>query len=160
MKKVFLNNFLFYFLLIILLIFFGYLRDFLFVNINSQLDKLNNKASFSELSPKLSFITNFSYRQLYIGKWGLTLLFIFIYFILSQVLIKKMFKEKKFLTWTSYSFLIIIVISSLFYVYGVVFNDYERGYALSRVFMGMMQSPFVLMVLIPAFKLSKSHTKI
>ena len=95
MKKVFFSNFLFYFLLIISLIFFGYLRDFLFVNINGLLDKLNNKAYFNELSPKLYFINDISCRQLFIGKWILTLIFSFIYFTFCYFTIKKMFSEKK-----------------------------------------------------------------
>ena len=154
-----LNNFLFYFLLILSLIFFGYLRDYLFVNINFQLAKLYYKDYIYTLPENLSFLQIFSYNQLFYGKWILTIVFMLIYFLITCAFIKKIFTEKKYIKWTAYSFLTILFISFLFYSYGILFHDYDNGYTLSRVFMGMVQSPLVLMILIPAFKLSTSSLR-
>ena len=105
----------------------------------------------------LKFLNNFSYFQLYWSKWILTVLFSLAYFIISLKCIKIFFKEKKYLQWTLIVYLFVGVTAFLFYLYGLLFKDMETGYRFSRIMMGLVQSPFVLMVLIPAFQLGKKQ---
>ena len=141
---------------IILLVGLGFFRDFLFVNINYYLQELYYKNGGDyNLPPSLKFINHFSYIQLYYGKWILTGLFSSAYFIISLKCIQILFKEKKYLQWTLFAYLFVGFTASLFYLYGLLFNDIAIGYRFSRIMMGLVQSPFVLMILIPAFQLEK-----
>lgn len=134
----------------------GYLRDYLFVYINFQLFKLYSPPDYPfSLPENLRFLENFSYTQLYYGKYGLTAAFCLIYFGITWLTLKKLFNDPSLFRWTVWIHAAILALGVLFYFYGVLFNDRENGYSLSLLFMHVLQSPVVLMILVPLFKLAR-----
>jgi len=131
----------------------GYLRLFLFENINLHLANIYYEKDVSSLIEELSFIKNYSYNTLMWIKWGLTILFTIIYLILTLSVIRILFRNKMAVNITIIIFSFIVIISFLFYAVFGFFNELALGYRLARFCMGIVQSPLPLMILIPAFKL-------
>lgn len=139
---------------VIILIALSFFRESVFVNINTHMWHLFYHNDKTYLAPYLSFLQQLSYSQFYWFKWALTVFFSLLFLFLSCIIIQLVFKEKKFIRWTIYSFAAIMAVSALAFVIGKLLNRSEDGYIISHFFMGMIQSPFVLIFLIPAFKLA------
>ncbi len=142
-----------------ILLFLGYFRDYIFININflSGVKYYPNIVTDYKLPQQLFFLNAFTYEQLYYGKFLVTMLFSASFLVVSIIVIKKLFSSLTYVKWTVYTYISLIVLSGVFYTYGMLFNDFNNGYKLSRVFMGFLQSPFVLMVLVPAFKIAEKN---
>ncbi|HAW20967.1 MAG TPA: hypothetical protein DCX14_12360 [Flavobacteriales bacterium] len=144
-------------LLVVLLASTGYVREFLFVNINEQLSFLWYGHETSNMSRVLSFLDGFDYWTIYYLKWALTGVFSVIYLIETTLALKYLFnsfyaRESVFL------YAALIVVSTILFVGYSAFDNAEDGYLLSRFFMGLAQSPVPLMILIPAiFLRTNSH---
>ena len=130
----------------------GFFREHLFISINYQIAKLYYKDSFEwQLPGDLKFLTNFSYAQLYYGKWILTFIFCLLYFIPAFLIGRKYFPAKIFSRITIYAHLAVFCIGGFFYVIGLITSDMERWYDFSRNFLGFLQSPWMLLILFPSF---------
>ena len=130
----------------------GFFREHIFVSVNYQIAKLYYNDSFEwQLPSDLKFLENYTYAQLYYGKWIITLVFCVLYFIPSFLIIRKIFKEKIFLRITAYSHLIVFLLGGFFYLIGYLTSDMDRWYSFSRNFLGFLQSPMMLIILIPSF---------
>jgi hypothetical protein len=140
-------------LLIITMVAIGFFRDFLFVHINAQiwLKYYNTADEHYSIPEVLKFLEKFSYNTLYYLKWPLTICFTLFYLGISISVVKLIFKQKKYVMTTVVVFAAITIIAGLFYTGGLILGNIEKGYELSRAFMGFVQSPFVLMILIPYF---------
>lgn len=136
-------------ILLILLVITGFVREFIFVNLNLQLVYLWYKNDVSYMSSKLSFLSGLVYWQVYYLKWFLTLLFSAIFLVESALILKHLFGS---FFWKPLLFLY----SLLLIISAVVFGVYtglgrgEEGYLIARYFMGIAQSPVPLMLLVPA----------
>jgi hypothetical protein len=102
----------------------------------------------------LLFLKKLDYAQLTQLKWILTVLFYLIYFGITYLLISAIFKNKTYNLITIASHLVFFLIAGIFYLVGVFTGKGLEGYTLSREFMGILQSPLLLMILIPTFILS------
>jgi hypothetical protein len=131
----------------------GFLRDYVFLNVNEQTRVAYYHSTDSSLSPSLHFLTRFSYMQLYYAKWMFTFFFSFLFMVLTLAFVKLFFREKKFLRWTVFAYGGLILLAGLFFLGGYLADNSEKGYLIARFLMGMAQGPVVLMVLIPSFKL-------
>ena len=147
-------------LALLLIIASGFLRLFLFENINHQLVYLYYHRDFSYLSDKLGFLKSFSYNDLMWIKWCLTGFFTITYLCLSCWVLKIVFNRNAYLWYTAYIFTGVVLISFLLYFGGVVFEEPVGGYRLARFCMGLVQSPLPLMILIPAFKLIENNVTV
>ena len=114
------------------------------------------------LAPSLRFLENYEYNTLVNIKWGLTLLFSLLYLIITILSIKVLFDKKKYLLITIGIYAVIIFVSTLFITAGYMFSGIsEKMYEFARYLMGMLQSPIILMIMIPLLKLSeKENTNI
>jgi len=149
-KKIF-----FLFLIACVLLFFGYYRDFVFKNINALLKARDYEVSYA-LPSSLQFIEQYSYNTLLSLKWLLTLLFSIVYWGISTITIYLLFKNKRYNRITSFLYLAVIFLSGIFIATGFLFqSSAETMYEFARYLMGMAQSPIILMILIPAFKLAE-----
>ena len=135
----------------------GYIREFLFVNINEQLSFLWYGHETSNMSPTLSFLNGFDYWTIYYLKWALTGLFSIIYLIETSLALKHLFNSF-YARETVFLYLILISISTILFVGYSIFHKADDGYLLSRFFMGLAQSPVPLMILIPAIFLRTNAT--
>ncbi len=147
---------------IILFVVIGFLRDFIFVNINYQIGYLDQKTylgnqAINYTHSSLSFLYNWSASSLIYLKWILTLVFTIIYWAISYLAIHSLYPTKKVFKIITGLYLSIILISSLLYLSGYFLISHVAAFRLSRVFMGFAQSPILAMILIPAFKLLEQN---
>jgi len=151
MKKA--KSIFFYLLMICILLLSGFYRDFVFKRINALLQAWDHDMSY-EMPNGLRFLENYDYDTIVNLKWLLTLLFSTLYLIIAIIVIRYAFHNKKYVKITVASYAGIIVFSGIFIMTGLLFKgSSEKMYEFARYFMGMAQSPIVLMVLIPAFTL-------
>ena len=146
---------LFIILLIGFFITFGFIREFLFVNINCQLAYLYYDYGKSCLDKDLYELSAWTYDELMDLKWHLTILFTVLYLILSVGTINTLFHNRPYLLWTIAGYLGVMLLSGFLYMGGNMIGFPHEGYRMARVCMGVLQSPLPLMALIPAFKLAK-----
>jgi hypothetical protein len=106
----------------------------------------------------LRFLEEMEYESIIKIKWVLTILFTLLFLALTLIAVKMVFPEKKFLRYTVISYLVILCVAAILMMTGIVFPAASaKCYEFSRYLMGFAQSPLVLMILIPAFKLSSSE---
>lgn len=140
------------------IIIMGYSRDFVFKNMNALIQSHELNLSFSMPSP-LSFFDGFEYSSLIKIKWVLTVVFTVIYLLISLIAIKVFFRNKKFIRITVGVYIALTLVSAIFMTTGYFFHGISNNmYSISRYLMGMAQSPLVLMILIPAFKISERES--
>jgi hypothetical protein len=140
-----------------MLLFFGYFRETTFKSINALLQAWD--ADFDYSMPfYLEFTKTLEYDIVVYLKWLLTLLFTLAYLGISLYTIKVIFNNKVFLKITLVSYIILISISGLLMLTGLVLSQFsDKMYEFARYFMGIAQSPLVLMILIPVFKISEKE---
>ena len=144
-------------LIISALLFFGYSRDLIFKSINKILQSSDHH-TIDTLPRFLQFLENYDHTTLLNIKWLLTILFSLIYLAITIIAIQLLFKNKKYIRIIFTVYIVIILISALFIGLGLLFkNTSETMYEFARYLMGIAQSPIVLMILIPAFKLSEKE---
>ena len=148
-------------IIILLLVVIGFWRDFVFKTINALLRAWDLDQEF-QLPAFLSFLNDLEYDTIVNIKWLLTLAVSIIYLTIALITIRILFIHKKYLKITAFTYAGLIVISAIFISVGFVRPSMsEKMYEFARYLMGMAQSPIILMLLIPAFKLSdKENDKI
>lgn len=140
-------------LVLLLLLILGYSRLFIFENINFQIYKLYYPDDPWSLPESLKFLERYSMDELYTFKWPLTILYSLFYFGVTWMCLARFFPGKRTFQICIITHVVLFLIAGGFYAYGYLFNDFSRGYEFSRIFMGFLQSPLVLMILFPAMKL-------
>jgi hypothetical protein len=151
------RNKIVFILFILITIALGFFRDSLFVNINYQIGFLYYKQDINYVTSNFSFLKSLSFNQLYYGKWLLTIAFTLLYYILTMATIYFSFGNKNILRWATISYLILIIVSAMAYSIGQITSYPQTGYKFARIFMGLLQSPIVLMLLFPLFQLSSKN---
>jgi len=147
----------FYLLIIALLLVTGFYRDFVFNSINALLQAWDANVSYY-LPPSLEFLEKYEYDTLLRIKWVLTFAFSFVYLLISIVTIRFIFNKKRLILITAAAYAGIMLLSGAFMLTGIIFSSAsEKMYEFARYFMGMAQSPLILMVLIPVFKLAEKE---
>jgi hypothetical protein len=143
--------------ILVLLIFLGFLRETIFKNTNALLQAWDADFDYS-MPVYLEFIKAYEYDTIVNLKWLFTLLFSLLYLGISCYAIKVIFNQKIFLKITLAAYLTLIIISGLFILTGLVLLPFsDKMYEFARYFMGIAQSPLVLMILIPVFKISQKE---
>lgn len=146
-------------LLILIITFFGYYRDYIFVSINAYLKALTHDVD-SPLPYTLSFMKHYEYNTIIQIKWVLTLLFTLIYLGISLLALKLIFNNRNYYYIAIGLYVGITLTAGVFTTIGfLIKSTAPTMYEFSRYIMGLAQSPLILMILIPAFKLSKQETK-
>ena len=147
-------------LLIILFVAVGFLRDAVFININSQLYKLYFKNYAFTLPNWLAYFNAWPYMKLYYFKYFLTVTFIILYFLLTALSVKLFTGDTKNIKWVFYAYAIVLILSLLSFSIGYFFNNFSKGYLFARNLLGLLQSPFITMIIITALKLDKQQKKL
>lgn len=144
-------------ILALMLVFSGYLRDSIFKSMNALLRAWDLDQDYY-LPKLLSFLQDYEYNTIVNLKWILTILFSILYLIFSLLAVKLFYNDWKYYKITILTYLGILILSGLFILSGFIFEgSSEKMYEFARFLMGMAQSPIVLMILIPAFKLSEKE---
>ncbi len=141
------------------LVFLGFYRDFFFKTMNSILQSRDYEAQYT-IPASLKFLDAFDYNTLVLFKWLFTVGFSCIYLGVALLAIKAIFDKKKYSHITIGLYIFITLISGIFIFTGYLATGIgDKMYEFARYLMGMAQSPIVLMILIPAFKLSEKENK-
>jgi len=144
-------------LIVCFLLFLGFYRDFVFKSINALLKAWDFNMDYA-MPSSLRFLENYQYDTLLNLKWLLTFVFSLLYLIIALITVHLLFKNKNYLRITIGTYLGIAIFSGIFMLIGHYFQTTtNKMYEFARYFMGMAQSPIILMVLIPAFKLSEKE---
>jgi hypothetical protein len=141
--------------MIVVFVITGFIRDAVFTNINAQLFKLYFKNYEFTLPPYLSAFDSWPYMKLYYFKYVLTAASIFIYFLLSVAAIRVFSGSMSTVKWVYYAYGIVLLLCLLTYFGGVLLHNFPKGYLFTRNLVGLLQSPFIVMMIIPALKLEK-----
>ncbi|MCC6251810.1 MAG: hypothetical protein IT238_05055 [Bacteroidia bacterium] len=149
---------LFILIIIIAFVIAGFLRDAIFMSINSQLYKLYFKNYDYTLPSWLSYFDSWPYMKLYYFKYWLTAGFILLYFLLSILSLRLVVGSYSKSKWVIYAYGIIIFLSILTYMGGYFLNNFPKGFLFTRNMIGLLQSPFITMVVIPALKLEENKS--
>jgi hypothetical protein len=147
---------IFVIILLFLVVGTGFLRDYLFKSVNALLKAWDYDQDYYLPAP-LSFLENYEYNTLVNLKWLMTLIFSIIYLFISIFSLKLIFHDHRYRRLCIYTYAAIILLSGLFIGWGMIAGKPEKMYEFARYLMGMAQSPIVLMILIPALKLSEKE---
>ena len=118
--------------IIILLFVIGYFRDYIFVGINYRIASLTYNEFPDNLPPIPSFFLRFNIEELYLIKWILTILFTILYYSVSCLTVYYLFRQKKFIIYTTALFGAVFIISFIIIIMGYVIKNHDDTYTLSR----------------------------
>ncbi|MBC7864740.1 MAG: hypothetical protein IAF38_17335 [Bacteroidia bacterium] len=140
---------------IFFLIYLGFARDYLFVNLNYQLSKTHYHSFEYHLPPVLSFLEGLDEWTLYYLKYVFTALAIFLFFLATFWAVHVFFGEKKYRRWVLYSYVIIILASGFIFLALYWFFGFDPTYLIVRKLLDFAESPIMAMVLIPLIVVHK-----
>jgi hypothetical protein len=137
----------------------GYLRDFVMINVNYTLDylKFDQREAYSHSF--FHFLLNYSFKQVYYSKYVLTVIFTIINFGLALLLLKTIFNDLKLNRVLIGVYLIVFITALLLFFAGYALNAVDKGYYLSRVLMGFLQSPVPCAMLIFGYPLYQKSVR-
>ena len=129
------------------LIFLGFFRDYIFVNINYTLSYLAGERMYNYADSALQFLANYEASTLYASKWVLTIIFFGLYWLTGFVFIKLMYRKNNYIWIYTIIYGALFVVAGAAFVGGYLFGETGEGYTLARQIMGWGQSPVPLMFL-------------
>jgi len=167
-------------------IFFGFLQEFVKVNINYTLEAGDKILGFYEQNAttkkawiqqtavdapfdyyhnhkKIDSLLNLDKSQLDILKWVVTLIFIAVFLTINVLILKLITNDRKLIIWFIKLYGVFFLIAAMLYVFGKLTNTLTQSYAVSREIAGGLQSMVPVMLALPAWWLLKrtqiSHKK-
>lgn len=141
-------------LVCILLISLGFIRESIFKNFNEQIYYFQSGSDEFVKSEFYSTIfKNSNYNQLVWSKWIFTILFTIIFYLLSIFGLRTFFNSWQHTKITTIIYGSIVTISAVIFLGGWTMGHIGQAYRFARIFMGAVQSPFILLMLIPGIKL-------
>jgi hypothetical protein len=79
------------------------------------------------------------------------------YLFLSVLTVRIITGDLKKSKWVYYAYGIVIGLALIAYLGGYFLNNFPKGYLFSRNLLGLLQSPFIVMIIIPALKLEQQQ---
>ena len=135
----------------------GYYREYFFGNYNNVMYFMYNGDTTVPVKPDFHMFLSLSYKTVYYLKYVFTVVFFAVFFTLSYLSIKVFTGDKKILKWFTYSYLLLLLLSSVLMLWTYFFRaDFESDeYSVSRWLMGIAQSPLPALFFIATSKLNK-----
>ncbi|MCH8902751.1 MAG: hypothetical protein IIA45_02395 [Bacteroidetes bacterium] len=138
----------------------GFLRDIIFLDLNYFLTNIYGTNQHSFIGGSSLDIKSAVYNSVFIAKWIWTLLFSFFYLVLACAAIFLVFRKSIYVKFTALLFVAIFLFSAVITLISAYLGFYEQGFTVARRLMEFIQSPIMVMILIPAFKLIKRKSYI
>lgn len=134
----------------------GFYREYFFGNLNNVMYYQYNGDTTVPVSPAFSFFLTLTYKTVYYLKYIFTFIFTFLFFFLSYWCINFYTHDKKLLKWFTYSYLVLLLLSSvlMMWSYFVMVKLDSNEYSVSRWLMGIAQSPLPALFFIATAKLN------
>lgn len=129
----------------------GFLREYLFVNINWIYLTLTN-GRMNAARPEFQFLITWSPAEINVLKLGLTFLFSVLFFGVTYLIIKFYYQNKKYNRIVVFTYVGITFIALLLFAAGKLTGQYDSLYGPIRSLMGMVQSFMPLMILVILFR--------
>lgn len=135
--------------LLCVLVFLGFYREFLFYNIQAEeiFQKKLHHDRYTDSS--LNWLTKLNLNELLQLRWILTLVFTICFGFISFLVIHFSFKSKRYNKWIVKAFTGALVAAIIFYGISPNYDQKNTAYLMARKIMGLLQSPLLLMALIP-----------
>ena len=135
----------------------GYYREYFFGQYNNVMYYMYNGDSTVPVKDDFHIFLSLSYKTVYYLKYVFTLVFFGAFFGLSYLCLKFFVNDKKTLKWFTYSYLLLLLLSSVLMLWTYFFRDnFESDeYSISRWLMGIAQSPLPVLFFIATTKLNK-----
>jgi hypothetical protein len=151
------HKYLQFFLIIALILFIGFFRETTFKSINALLQAWDADWDY-DMPFYLDFLKSLDYDTIVNLKWLFTLIFSFFYLLICCYTVKVMFNSVLFKRITIGAYIFITVFSGIFIVIGMLIpHSSTKMYEFARYFMGIAQSPVILMILVPVFRLAEKE---
>lgn len=149
-----------YLLFILFFLMFGTLglyREYFFGNYNNVMYFLYNGNTTVPVRSDFQYFLGLSYKTAYYLKYIFTLVFFGAFFALSYFSVKVFVSDKKILKWFTYSYLVLLLLSSVLMLWTYFFrtNFESDEYSVSRWLMGIAQSPLPALFFIATAKLNE-----
>ncbi len=134
----------------------GLYREYFFGNYNNVMYFMYNGDTTVPVRRDFHIFLGFSYKTVYYLKYFFTVLFFVAFFTLSYLSIKAFTVDKKILKWFTYSYLLLLLLSSVLMLWTYFFraNFESDEYSVSRWLMGIAQSPLPALFFIATAKLN------
>lgn len=145
-------------LFFIFLFIIGYIRESIFLVINSVLNHYPFPYNPSYIPPP-TYLYSLTTQELINLKWVFTITFSLLYLFFSWLIIYLFFQSKKFTKIVLYIYIILITITSLIIGIGLLFNCFDLLYTPSRFIVGIIQSPLLVIILFTLFFLLNNYNK-
>lgn len=129
----------------------GFLRGYLFDNINWVYLTLTN-GRMNSARDEFMFLVEWSPAEIMTLKWTLTIAFTLLFFLLTLLTIKIYFANKNFNQTVVFLFAALFCIAGLLFVAGKITGYSNMLYGPIRTIMGLAQSFIPLMILFVLFK--------
>lgn len=137
------------FLISITLFFIGYLREFIFLNLNHHIKTIEYNQKIEKYPWPIDFFTELDLNSAQTYKWFFTIFFTLVFLGLTLLIIQLFFRNSSYLKFVLIFFGIFFLASFIIYSGGLLLGEKEMGYIVSRRIMGYVQSPVILMLLFP-----------
>lgn len=170
------KNSIFWPLIIVIVIALGFFQEFVKVNINFTIEQGNRIPGFWEMSfadretalynasrhnpydyyhshTRIPFLNSLGVRQLGIMKWGLTLLFVALFFALNRWMIGRLIPDPRGKKWLMWTYIVTFCTALLIYMAGLPTAVPDLFYNISRKMVGALQSPIPAMMSWAAWRL-------
>jgi hypothetical protein len=149
-----------YFLFVVFCILFGALglyREYFFGNYNNLMYFMYNGDTTVPVRPDFYIFLNLPYKTVYYLKYVFTVVFFAAFFMLSYFSVKLLIDDKKILKWFTYSYLLLLLLSSVLMLWTYFFraNFESDEYSVSRWLMSIAQSPLPALFFIATSRLNE-----
>jgi hypothetical protein len=142
----------------ILLFIIGYIRESIFLVINSVLNNYPFPYNPSYIPPP-EYLYSLTTQELINLKWVFTLVFSLLFMFFSWLIIHLVFNSRIYNKIVIYIYTFFISISFLIAGVGILFNCFEILYTPSRFIVGIIQSPLLVIILFSLFFLLNQNEK-
>lgn len=136
-------------LLVLLIVLAGFLRETYFVRISWCQAVVSGKAIAPESHWLFSFLESFNLTQLTVAKFAGTCFFVLVFWMLSLLMVKLFFDEKRNYKLVHLLFAIPFAIACFIYTIGLLPLGIIHFYQVSRWIIGVIETPLVIMLLFP-----------
>ena len=135
----------------------GYYREYFFGNYNNVMYFMYNGDTTVPVRADFHMFLSLSYKTVYYLKYVFTVVFFAAFFTLSYLSIKAFTGDKKILKWFTYSYLLLLLLSSVLMLWTYFFrtNFESDEYSVSRWLMSIAQSPLPALFFIATAKLNE-----
>ncbi len=130
----------------VIVVLLGFFRDYLFGNINWVFKTLTTQRRL-QARKEFHFLLEWSPNEILWLKWILTIVFYFLFFGFTYLILRYAFNNRVYNRITIGVFLFLFVVSGIMYTIGYISNTSETLYGSIRTLMGMAQSFIPLMIL-------------